>query len=91
MGRAGSKANYFGPCVAGNPEEASTLVRWFLAQHANEPVYWDLLPHNADAVRIAKECGFEPLRKLMRMARPGKQPFAHEDRQIYAIAGFEYG
>ena len=91
MGRAGSKARYFGPCVAENPQEARRLVTWFLARHPNEPVYWDLLPRNENAVRIATECGFRSLRTLVRMARPGKQPFRHDDQLVYAIAGLEYG
>lgn len=91
MGRGGSKAAYFGPCVARSAVEARALVDWFRSRHRNETVYWDLLPHNSEAVRIARECGFEPLRKLVRMARPGARPFEHEDGLVYAIAGFEYG
>jgi GNAT superfamily N-acetyltransferase len=91
MGRAGSKAHYFGPCVAANPQAARRLVQGFLSRHPGETVYWDLLPQNERAVRLAQEQGFEPLRRLVRMARPGKAPLAHDDRQVYAIAGFEYG
>jgi len=91
MGRAGSKATYFGPCVAQTSEDAQTLVAGFLDQHAAETVYWDLLPQNSEAVRIAQESGFSPLRKLVRMARPGPAPFHHDDRLVYAIAGLEYG
>ena len=91
MGRAGSKATYFGPCVAKTSEAARSLVAEFLTRHAGETVYWDILPHNIEAIRIAKEAGFQPLRKLVRMARPGRAPFPHEDGMVYAIAGFEYG
>jgi GNAT superfamily N-acetyltransferase len=91
MGRAGSKATYFGPCVAQTSEAARHLVKGFLARHAGETIYWDLLPHNKEALHIARDCGFQPLRKLMRMARPGRAPFPHDDGLIYAIAGFEYG
>jgi GNAT superfamily N-acetyltransferase len=91
MGRAGSKATYFGPCVAETSEAARNLVAEFLTRHAGETVYWDILPHNTDAVRLAKEAGFQPLRKLVRMARPGRAPLPHDDSLVYAIAGFEYG
>jgi GNAT superfamily N-acetyltransferase len=91
MCRAGSKATYFGPCVAESSDEAQLLVDWFLARHGEETIYWDLLPGNVEAARIARECGFQPLRKLVRMARPGRRPFAHDDRLVYAIAGLEYG
>ena len=90
MGRPGSKATYFGPCVAQSKEEAANLVDEFLKAHPAEAIYWDLLPHNEAAVRIARERGFEPLRKLVRMAIPGGA-FAHDDSKVYAIAGFEYG
>jgi len=91
MARAGSKATYFGPCVAESSEEAVKLVDDFLAAHPAETIYWDLLPDNAEAVRIASERGFQPLRKLVRMAISGAAPFQHDDSKIFAIAGFEYG
>lgn len=94
MGRAGSKAAYFGPSVARRPETARDLLGWFLSRHAGETVYWDLLPGNAGAKRLAEESGFAPLRRLSRMARPGTpdaRPFARNDCCIFAIAGFEYG
>ncbi len=94
MGRAGSKAAYFGPSVARAPETARDLLRWFLARHGGETVYWDLLPGNAQAKRLAEEFGFAPLRRLVRMSRPGAgsaRPFTHNDCCVFAIAGFEYG
>lgn len=93
MGRPGSKAAYFGPCVAGDPQTAGDLLSWFLARHTHEPVYWDLLPENTEALALAEAHGFKPLRKLVRMVRRGRatRPFPHDDSWIYAIAGFEYG
>jgi hypothetical protein len=35
-----------------------------------------------------------PVRRLVRMMRPGvagAAPLAHDDSQVFAIAGFEYG
>ena len=88
MGRAGSKAAYFGPCVCRRAEAARLLLCEFLARHPGQPVYWDLLPH---AAPLAREFGFQPLRRLSRMALPGSQPLHHDDALVYAIAGFEYG
>lgn len=94
MGRAGTKAAYFGPSVARRYETARDLLGWFLSRHAGETVYWDLLPANAAAKGLAEEFGFAPLRRLVRMARPGareRRPLVHNDGCVFAIAGFEYG
>jgi hypothetical protein len=94
MGRGGSLAAYFGPCVSGSPETARTLLESFLATRPNEPVFWDLLPDNAAAVQLASEFGFRPVRKLVRMARPGipaAKPFHSDNSKVFAIAGFEFG
>jgi GNAT superfamily N-acetyltransferase len=94
MARPGSHAAYFGPCVSRAAETAEQLLAWFLGRHAGEPVYWDLLPHNREAVRLARACGFTPMRRLVRMVRPGEPgaaPLDHHDSQVFAIAGFEYG
>jgi len=93
FGRPGAVATYFGPCVAANFAAAKRLARWFLARHAGEDVFWDLLPSNKDAVRLAKSYGFAPVRKLTRMTRvaAGKRERARRDDYVYAIAGFEFG
>lgn len=94
LARPGSQAAYFGPCVSRRADTAGQLLQWFLGSHAGEPVYWDLLPANAEAVWLARASGFKPLRRLARMVRPGKSgaaPLAHDDSQVFAIAGFEYG
>lgn len=94
MSRAGGNASTFGPCVARSPEAARTLLELFLARHPGETVFWDLLPHNREAVNLARDFGFAPIRKLARMVRPGAAPAsppARDDSLIYATAGFEYG
>ena len=94
MARPGSQAAYFGPCVSRRPETAAQLLAWFLARHPRKSVYWDLLPHNTEAVRLARACGFAPLRRLVRMVRrgaPAAPPLAHDDSQVFATAGFEFG
>jgi len=94
MARPGSQGAYFGPCVSRRTETSGELLSWFLSRYAGEPVYWDLLSANAEAVRLARACGFAPLRRLVRMVRPGKPgaaPLAHDDSLVFATAGFEYG
>ncbi len=89
MGRAGSKAVYFGPCVAGPADSADRLLRWFLARHPHEPVYWDILQGNREAASLASQYGFRPVRQLTRMFR---NPVIQADQSlVFAIAGFEYG
>jgi GNAT superfamily N-acetyltransferase len=94
VARSGSQAAYFGPCVSCGPETAGQLLAWFLARHAGEALYWDLLPHNRETENLARSHGFRPLRRLVRMVRPGvagAAPLHHDDSQVFAIAGFEYG
>ncbi len=94
MARPGSEAAYFGPCVSASAEAARELLAWFLSLHRGAPIYWDLLPHNTEAVRLARAFGFEPVRKLVRMVRrgtPGAARIDHNDAQVFAIAGFEWG
>lgn len=94
MGRPGSRAAYFGPCVARSAEAARDLLMWFLGRHSAEPVYWDILPKNTEAVQMARDFGFERARELVRMALPGirnPEELKNNDALVFAIAGFEYG
>ena len=94
LGRPGSKAAFFGPCVARSAETARVLLQWFLGRHPGETVFWDLLPANREAVELAREFGFERRRELVRMARrgaAGSGSFEHNDSLVFGIAGFEYG
>lgn len=94
MGRPGSQAAYFGPCVTCSVQAARNLLQWFLGRHRGESVAWDLLPGNPEASRLAREFGFERRRELIRMVRRGAvaaEPFVHNDSYTFAIAGFEYG
>ena len=94
MGRPGNAAAYFGPCVCRFPEAARVLLEWFLARHAHEPVFWDIIPANREALRLAEQYGFEKQRVLMRMMRPspgaGRAPERH-DELVFGLSGFEYG
>jgi GNAT superfamily N-acetyltransferase len=92
MGRPGYLAAYFGPCVARSADAAHTMLRWFLAQHAHENVFWDLLPDNSDAVCLAREFGFAPVRQLVRMRLSGQSAsLPHSYKEQFAISGFEFG
>jgi hypothetical protein len=94
MARPGAKAGYFGPCVCRSPQAARRFLEWFLSRRPGRSAAWDILPANADAVRLAREFGFERRRQLVRQVRPGPaagQPFPHNDAYVFAIAAFEYG
>jgi GNAT superfamily N-acetyltransferase len=94
MGRAGSTASSFGPCVARSQDAARELLAWFLVKHGEESVYWDILAANRDAVELAREAGFERARELMRMSLAGVDhppPLYKNDALVFAAAGFEYG
>ena len=94
LGRPGAVASFFGPCVGPDPASARALLQWYLRKHAGEAVFWDLLPGNEAACRIARDFDFEPVRRLVRMARRGKPdaaPIIDDCTSVFATAGFEYG
>ncbi len=92
--RPGSFAHQFGPCVATDADIAERLLRVALHANAGRPLVWDLAPQNAGAVQLASQYGFQPTRRLSRMAcvlRPGAPPVQAAMDSIFALAGFEYG
>ena len=94
MGRPGARAAYLGPCVARSAAAARELLAWFLERHNEESIYWDILPANGDAVALAHQFGFEPVRRLARMALAGVEhppALRNDDALVYATAGFEFG
>ncbi len=86
MRRDGSRARYFGPCVARDAITAVELIRETLAPG---DWFWDLLPGNANSKALAESLGFQPVRHLVRMRRGN--PIPAQDEFVYAIAGFEAG
>ena len=88
MTRAGRNARFFGPCVAANDEDARLLLQAFLGEYAQEPVFWDL---TEDKAEFAREFGFTPVRRLIRMRRGAADHTTAPARQVYALAGFEFG
>jgi GNAT superfamily N-acetyltransferase len=92
MGRAGARAAYFGPCVARSAAAARQLLGWFLARHAGEAVYWDLLTENGAAVEMAAAHGFRRARTLTRMVRELRSGGSAADSSlVFATAGLEFG
>jgi GNAT superfamily N-acetyltransferase len=87
--RPGARAHYLGPCVARNTATAYGLIAATLAKNTESTWYWDLLPSNPAAVALARDFGFEPARRLVRMVRG--EPIRGEDSMVFAIAGFEAG
>lgn len=93
FGRPGSSAWQVGPCVAESASAAGPLIRALLASQVGRRVFWDLLPSNVRARRLAREMGFRPLRRLMRMylVRSGQRMPPARTERIFATAGFEFG
>jgi GNAT superfamily N-acetyltransferase len=91
LGRPGTNAAYFGPCVSLAPDAARQLAEWFVGHHPGESVFWDLFPHHEEAVTVATGLGFSPVRRLTRMSLNATPGSGSPDPRIYAIAGFEYG
>jgi GNAT superfamily N-acetyltransferase len=94
MSRPGELAHYFGPCGVRSTEAARALLEHTLEKHADRDIFWDLFTHNKEAVRLARQYGFQPERSLTRMAKPskpGELPILRNESSIFAIAGFEYG
>jgi predicted N-acetyltransferase YhbS len=90
MLRAGSRASYLGPVVAGSDASGLALVRALLGAAAAGPVYWDIPDDNAAAVASARGLGFGRQRDLIRMflgvnATPG------DPRRMFGILGPEMG
>lgn len=88
LARSGARASFLGPCVARTPEAARCLVGCCLSTR-DSAWFWDLLPSNCEAVRIATDFGFRPQRTLIRMVK-GQDARGNES-MVYAGGGFEFG
>jgi GNAT superfamily N-acetyltransferase len=88
MWRPGIHAASLGPCVARSSKDARLLIGSALSERDCE-WFWDLLPANQDAVRLAVEFGFRPARRLVRMVKG--QDIRGKESMIYAGGGFELG
>jgi len=85
--RPGRIANYLGPCVARGETAAQKVIE--SAFNEEGLWFWDLLPGNGAAVKVARDLGFAPVRRLTRM-RLG-EPLPECDEMVFAIGGFELG
>ena len=88
MHRPGLRARYLGPSAAPSAFIAGQLAEQCLASDAGY-WFWDILPANRDAARVASDLHFKPERQLVRMVR-GADLNADSSR-LFAIAGFEIG
>lgn len=86
MSRPGAQAGYIGPCVASSPDAAQQLIEAVLDGWQ----YLDILPGSSNVVGVAQRLGFERVRRLTRMRR-GRGLCPADERNVYAIAGFEWG
>ena len=87
--RPGLMNAYLGPCAARSHETAKSLLVAALAQNATAGWFWDLLPSNDHAVKIAEDLGFKRARSLTRMVSGTE--LRGREALIYAVAGFELG
>ncbi|MBI4910461.1 MAG: GNAT family N-acetyltransferase [Acidobacteria bacterium] len=88
--RPGRTTWHFGPCIAGNATVARRLLGAFLSNHAHESSILDLCDDQAEACAVAREAGYEPIRRLMRMRR-GTATTLASGPKVYCLAGFEFG
>ncbi|MBL8173885.1 MAG: GNAT family N-acetyltransferase [Bryobacterales bacterium] len=90
--RPGRLAWHFGPSVSRDADSAATLLQAFLAAHGDQPSMLDLCDEHEAAARIARQAGYQPVRRLLRMYRgdPRLSTLA-SGNLIYALGAFEYG
>lgn len=83
MLRAGTRAAYLGPVVADDSQIAAEIIRELL-RPVEGTIFWDVPTPNPNAIKLAKEQGFRPIRKLLRMGTG--QPKPGDVSRQYAIA-----
>lgn len=93
FGRPGSGAWFLGPCIAQSDDAAGGLVNRLLRGHEGDRIFWDLLPSNRAAARLAHKQGFRRARRLARMVRRehGATLARARTEHVFAAAGFEFG
>jgi GNAT superfamily N-acetyltransferase len=89
LSRPGRIHRYLGPCVAANASNARSVIETTLTRHPDTGWFWDLLPANPQATELARELGFECVRKLTRMSWGPE--LRGEEHHVFAIAGLEHG
>ncbi len=91
LGRPGSNAYAFGPCVAADAQTAKRLLCGLMSRIRADSFFWDLFPDVPAAVELARELGFERRRRLVRMALRPEHPLMGRPERVFGAAGFEYG
>ncbi len=66
MVREGYLASYVGPVIASSPQTARHILDNLLAS-TNRTTFWDIPHPNRDAIELAHDYGFQPVRTLTRM------------------------
>jgi len=88
--RNGARAHYLGPLVAESIAAAGPLIKAFLTDLPNQPIFWDIPDQNTCAVELAQRLGFKPQRPLIRMFL-GENRWPGDPQKIFALAGPEIG
>ena len=89
LARRGSNADYVGPIVTSDPEQAGPLLDRVLDQMSGRPIYVDLNSAFEKGAELLAARGFVKQRDLIRM-RHGK-PNRATSSWVFAIAGPEIG
>jgi hypothetical protein len=89
LARRGTRADYVGPVVSRNPQQAETLLDQVLSQLNGRPVYIDFNTECGIGTSILSERGFTKERDLIRMRARG--PALKTSPFVVAIAGPEVG
>ncbi|HET6975193.1 MAG TPA: GNAT family N-acetyltransferase [Pyrinomonadaceae bacterium] len=89
LARRGTRANYVGPVVSRDAQQAETLLDRVLSQLDRRPVYIDFNTECGLSTSLLSERGFAKERDLIRMRARG--PAAKTSPFVVAIAGPEVG
>ena len=88
MLRPGHLGQSIGPIIAENNQIAYEIAAKLIASSTTDVLYWDAVTQNA--VQLASDFGFEPIRDLVRM-RSGHQCQSGNLNKQYAIADLATG
>jgi len=89
LARRGTRANYVGPIVAKDPQQAETLLDEVLSQLGDNRVYIDLNRESSVGTSVLSDRGFVKERDLIRMT--SGRASAKTSPLVIAIAGPEVG
>ncbi|HKU74324.1 MAG TPA: GNAT family N-acetyltransferase [Pyrinomonadaceae bacterium] len=89
LARRGTRADYVGPIVSRDPQQAETLLDRVLSQLNRRRVYIDFNTECGIGTNVLSESGFVKERDLIRMRAGG--PSAKTSPLVVAIAGPEVG